>query len=137
MKNKNIEIRVPIYRMSVIIFFDSTLDEIIKYGIKHKIKKERFSNNWKEEVKDMIDSDINGFTVDYGENNRDILIWLRKKPEKMSEYGVLYHELYHAVDIIAVDCDDSHMFYNKHGMSEPRAYLYEFLINCCNTVLWK
>jgi len=131
-----IEIPIDIYRMSVVIFFDTTLDKMMKWGIKNNINKERFTDEWKEWVNDEIKNSGGGFCVEYGKDNRDILIWIKKKPETSKEYGVLYHEIYHAVDGIAVSIDIENKFYAKNGMSEPRAYLFEYLINYCNNILW-
>ena len=99
---KKIEIPVQIYRMSVVVFFGATMNEIIKWGIKNNIQEKRFTDEWKKWVGDTIKEQPNGFAINYGDNNRDILIWLKKQPKVSSEFGWLYHELYHAVYIISI-----------------------------------
>jgi len=54
----------------------------------------------------------------------------------VNSYGILYHELYHAVDYIARNIDGETILYNEHKNSEPRAYLYQYLANQANTFFW-
>lgn len=136
MKKKDIKfIQIPIilYRLSVIIFFNQTLDKIIKTGIKRGINKEKFTVDWKEwPAREIENKNTQGFCLNYGEENKDVLIWLKKRPEKLSEYLPLYHELYHAVDFIA----DSRNFSVEDKISEPKAYLFEYLFKQVSEFLW-
>ena len=123
-------IPVPLYRISVIVTFGLSLKDIIKLGIKSKIEEKRFTNKWKKDVEELMV--FPGFGIHYGEGNSDILIWLNKRPEKLSEYATLYHELYHAVDFIAHDKN----FYTEDPNSEPKAYLFEYLFLKVSEILW-
>jgi hypothetical protein len=72
-----------------------------------------------------------GFCCNLGLCNADVLVWVQKrlcKTSSAAEFGVLYHELMHAVDRICArkGIDDT----------ETRAYLFEFLANECHKVLW-
>lgn len=130
-----IEISLKIYKKHVVIFCEKTLKQIIAYGIKRGIGKENFDEDWVKGIQEMTDGGCTGFCTHYGRDNNDILIWVRKTPKTRTEYGVLYHELYHAVDYLAKDiCFDT--MTDKNGMSEARAYMYEFLINEANYILW-
>ena len=126
-----IVIYVPIYRISVIVFMGSSLNRIIKIGIEKGINKERFTNEWKNWFIAETEKAI-GVTLEYGNDNKDVLIWLKEKPEKLSQYATLYHELYHAVDHIA----DSRAFNPVDKISEPKAYLFEYLFTKVSEVLW-
>ena len=71
-----------------------------------------------------------GITIQLGDNNTDILVWLKRRPKTAREYGTLYHELSHALDFIA----ESH---NLKEETEAKAYIYEFMATECNMVLWQ
>lgn len=126
-----IEIPVRIYEISVIIFFGGDLEFIIKTGIKKGIKKEQFTKSWKNWVENGI-KEIQGLCCNYGEGNKDVLVWMCKYPETLKDYRILYHELYHATDHIA----DSINFDSVDKLSEPRAYLFEYLFNEASLILW-
>lgn len=127
MKNKNnkfILIDIEIYKMSVIVTWETTAEEIEGYIYKLvKKKPEKFRETFLDNVKgaDGICLSIFG---------SDKLLWLKKRPMKSTEYGVLYHELHHAVYSIAQD----HCFNDE---TEAMAYLYEYIVNICNRTLWK
>ncbi len=128
MKDKFISISLDIYRCHVIVTWESNPDKIMAWAKKHGVKE--FQKDWKEVFKDNSDK-ANGITIELGKNNNDVLIWLKEKPEKLSQFGTLYHELYHATDQVAIN----------HAMDftkeiEGRAYIFEYLANQCNLILW-
>ena len=124
-EQKHIEIALAIYRCSVIVTWEQDIDKVIKWAQKQGVK---ISDDWKGEFTECRKK-ATGTTLMLGDENTDILVWLKVRPKKASEYGVLYHELYHATDRIAEDHN------LKEG--EARAYIFEFLANECNRVLWK
>ena len=130
-KIKLIVIPVQIYKVSVIIFFGASLDEVVKVGVKKGIEPSKFTKQWKGWVEAEMKKG-QGFCLDYGEGNKDVLVWMWKRPEKLKEYATLYHELYHATDHIA----DSRNFDPVDKMSEPKAYLFEFLFKEVSQKLW-
>ena len=128
-----IAIYILLYRISVIVFFGSSLKRIIKFGVKRGIGKERFTNEWKNWFIDETEKkQTKGVTLDYGDDNKDVLIWVKEIPKTLSQYATLYHELYHAVDHIA----DSRAFNPVDKISEPKAYLFEYLFTEVSKVLW-
>src|SRR3990172_6562087 len=96
-----IQIPLLLYRISVIVFFGESVEKMVQIGIKQGINSKRFTHDWKGYLQKEMDNNTQGMVVDYGENNKDVLIWVQQKPKKLSEYAILYHELYHAVDHIA------------------------------------
>ena len=102
------------------------------YGQKRGLK---LSPDWVNSIIAVRDGST-GWATHYGDDNTDVVIWLKVKPKRASQYGVLYHEVYHAVDIIAHDLDPQYGLYDKVGMSEPRAYIYEHIVNQLNSKLW-
>ena len=132
-----IEIPLDIYRCSVVIFFGATLKQIMSVGRRRGIAAEFFPREWSTTLEDWIaDEDCNGFCASYGSLNRDIVVWLRKRPERSREYGTLYHELYHAVDHVASGIDERGTLTDRFGTSEARAMIFEYLVNTANRVLW-
>lgn len=125
-ESKYIVIQLAIYRCTVVVTWEQDIDKIIKFAIKHGCK---IKPDWKGTFTTLSEGAM-GVCVTLGEDNTDCLVWLKEKPLKASQYGTLYHELYHAVDHIA----------ESHAMSmdekEARAYLFEYLVNECNRVLW-
>lgn len=130
-----IEIPVNIYRRTVVVFFGATAKEMCDFGKSRGIRD--FSEESLKWMKETIAGTAMGFTLNYGDDNPDILVWLRIRPRTASQFGVLYHELYHAVDFIASHTDEKNKWYSEDGMSEPRAFLFEYLANECNRKLWK
>lgn len=136
--SKFYEVPVPFYKCHVVLAIEATTDEIVQWGIKHKIDEKSFSKEWRDCLSDLTEgSDCAGICMTYGDNNPDLLIALKKRPTNSAEYGVLYHEISHVVDSIAVRVDADTMLFNKRGMSEPRAYLFEYIITAFNRMLWK
>jgi len=125
-------IPIPLYRCSVVIFFGASLNGMIKTGIKHGIKEKSFNTDWKRWIEDNM-GEGKGFAITYGKGNSDVLVWMWKRPRKLSEYAVLYHELYHATDQIAAH---RHFQLNEEP-DEPKAYLFEYLFRKVSEVLWK
>lgn len=135
-KIKPIEIHLDIYRCVIVVFCGHSLEEIKKIGLRKGISKDTLNRKFLRQTEETLEENIGGFCSPYGENNRDILVWVKKRPLIAHEYGVLYHELYHAVDMIFAGIDKNTLGYAKEGISEPRAYLYQHLVNRCNQVLW-
>ena len=120
-----IEIPVRVYKCHVIVTWEPDVKKIIIYAKRRKVK---ISDDWQREFTEC-QKKATGVTMTLGDDNTDVLVWLKTRPRKASEYGVLYHELYHATDRIAEDHNI------KEG--EARAYIFEFLVNECNRVLWQ
>ena len=125
-ENKFIEIPLSIFRCSVLVTWEQDVDKIIKYASKRGVP---FKEDWKEVF--VANSNGLGLCLELGTNNVDCLIWLKEKPLKTNQFGVLYHEIYHAVDYIS----------EHRGMKteekESRAYIFEHIVNQCNSILWK
>ena len=123
--HKLIEIFVTLYRLTVVIAWETDLREVLKFCQKRCSLTEK-------EIQEIAEygEEANGITVNLGEYNTDILIWLKKRPKKASEYGNLYHELHHATFHIA----KSH---NLNNEMEAQAYLYEYLATQANQYFWK
>jgi hypothetical protein len=132
---KPISINVAIYRLHVIIFVEWTVEAMIRFGRQHKIGKEQFTDEWLRMLHSSRDG-AQGLCTRFGVNNRDILVWLAKRPTRASEYGTLWHELLHAVDFIAEGADPGNRFSDENGISEPRAFLYEYLAVEASKALW-
>lgn len=132
-----IVIPLDIYRRHVVVAIGASLDDVVNYGLDFNIGEERFNDEWKKGFSDCLGDLCSGSCHNYGDGNSDILVHLKTYPTKASEFGVLYHELSHAVDLVAHQTDENSKWFADDGMSEPRAYLLEFMINACHTVLWK
>jgi len=128
-----ISIPIEIYRRQVILFIGADEKTIFRYGTRYKCN---LTEHWKGVVKSLMASDCRGFCMPYGDGEADILIWLRKRPKRATEYDTLYHELYHAVDYIADSVDPLEGLRDRENSSEARAYLYSWLATECNRVLW-
>ena len=124
MKN-TIEIHLAIYRCSVLVAWEVSLEKVLKYTRKRGCKITD------EEIKDDLEfcKNAQGVTFSIGKDNTDVLIWLKERPRKASSYGTLYHEIFHAVDQIT----KSHNLQNE---SEGRAFLYEYISTQCNNLFW-
>ena len=130
---KWLNVWLPIYRISVVVSMGGTVEEIVRWGIQHKVEKTQFTERWKDWIKkQMEEKTTKGFCCDYGDDNKDVLIWVRKRPQFLSDYRILYHEIYHAVDHIA----NSRNFNVEDKMSEPKAYLFEYLLSEISNPLW-
>lgn len=129
-KATHIAIHLAIYRLSVVVFFGTSIDEMIKLGIKRGIDKDFFTEEWKKDCEETMDR-ATGICVNYGYENNDVLVWLKERPIKLVQYATLTHELYHAVDNVA----QSRSF-ECHENQEPKAYLFEYLFNEVCHILW-
>ncbi len=127
-ENKFIEINLAIYRCHCIVTWEQDVNKIIAWGKKNGITQ--LADDWKKVYQDNAVG--TGLAMEFGNNNTDVLVWLKEKPKKLSQYGVLYHELYHAVDRIS----EQHNL-NPYKEIEARAYMFEYLVNECNKILWK
>lgn len=133
-----IEVYLRTYRRSVVVFFGTTAEGILKMGKKRGISVRLFTDSWVAALKELsTEKTTSGFTMQFGDNNTDVLISMRERPKKASEYGRLYHEVYHAVDEIAWAVDETNKLTTKDGTSEARAYLFEHIVNELNSKLWK
>lgn len=121
-----LEIPLRIYKTTVVVTWEPEMHKIANHGQRRGIKS--ITPGWIKECAEAQES-ATGFCAAYGDNNTDTLVWLKERPRKASQYGVLYHELYHAVDHI------SHT-HNLANEKEARAYIYEYLVNECNKHLW-
>lgn len=131
MKSKKniLVIPVPLYRVTVLVAWDVPIESVGRHCRKHGC------NITKEWIKDRVSfaEGANGICTNLGEGNTDVLVWLKNnlhRRSKASEFGILYHELYHAVDRIG----KSH---NLMEEEEARAYIFEYLVFRCNQFFWK
>lgn len=126
---KNIlAINLELYHLHVVVVFGSPIEEVIETCIS---RGATLSENWIKWVK-VSAATANGFCANIGDGNTDVLVWLKKelnRGHKASDYGVLFHELFHAVDKIT----NSHAL---EGELECRAYIYEYLAEACFRYCW-
>jgi hypothetical protein len=141
-RNRFLNIPVVIYRRQVVVAVgDVELKDIVAYAKKNAPDLE-LSDDWKEGVEYLLDdsskySGCLGLCTHFGEQNTDILVVVKGWPKTATEFGVLYHELYHAVEMIAADVDRVNHMMTVDDYSEPRAYLIEYLMTECNKALWQ
>lgn len=128
-----IKMNLPLYRRHVVLAIGHTPRMLREAASDMGLGD--LTSEWWAKVDGAL-SDAKGITTNFGDGNSDILIWLRKTPVEFDEYGTLYHELYHAVELIASQIDPNHLMNDNEGMSEARAYLYEYLATECNRTLW-
>lgn len=130
----DITIPLDIYRRHVVVAIGlgiGNLRELAKESNLHDLPE----SWWAVTEKTMAES--SGFTSHFGDGNTDILVWLKKSPRDAEDYGPLYHELYHAVEITARQIDPACHMQDADGVSEARAYMYEYLATECLRVLWQ
>lgn len=119
---------LPMYRLHIIIAWDMPLRDAAKHCQRHGCE---LTEEWITEVAAFAEGG-NGLCVNLGRGNSDCLIWMKTglyRDSKASEYGTLYHEIFHAVDKIT----KSH---NLHGEEECRAYIFEWIATECNKYFW-
>lgn len=127
-ESKFILINTHIYRCHLLVTWEQDINKITKYLTARGIKEQE---DFKQVLGGLINSNALGTVVTIGsKQNTDLCAWLRVKPQKMSEFGALYHELHHAVDKFAED-------HNLMDETEAKAYLFEHLVNECHKILWK
>lgn len=126
-----ITIYLSIYRRSVVVFYNTDVDGILRV-LEKKIK---VTDQLKTVLKDVYDEGGSGFTMSMQKGGADLMIILKEKPQDVPTVGVLLHELLHAVDTIAEQIDPGHMMFDKTGGSEARAYLFEYMANECLAAL--
>lgn len=134
-KEEWLNIPVAIYGIHVIVCINQSVDDVVAWGKYNGVKPERFSKEWIKTFDEAVKSSV-GFVDNLGDANKDIIIWLEKRPLCIDSYGVLYHEIYHVVEKIANYIDEPTSLYNTNMISEPRAYLYEYLANRANEFFW-
>jgi hypothetical protein len=134
-KEPPVKIFVGIYRIHVIVFMGWSVDDMIADGIAAGVDEASFTPDWVKWMRETVGT-AEGICAHFGATNSDILIWLPKRPDEAREYGTLWHELSHAVDKIAKHCDPNHHFFSENMMSEPRAYLMEYLAVEITRDLW-
>lgn len=126
-----IEITLSIFRVSVVVCWEVTMDEIVRLARRRGVKIT--AEDWgKDFLEQTSDKECNGVAMELGDNNTDVIIWLRKRPTKASEYGTLYHEIFHAVQFV---CRSRNISLNR--IEETGAYLYEYIATACNRHLWR
>lgn len=124
-KSKFLKIHLGIYRVGVLITWETTAKEIEDHikDLGLDIAKS-FQDDFNEATKDAV-----GLCIKPSNDYPDLVVWLAKGPKKASEYGTLYHELYHAVDSIA----ESRSLEDE---TESRAYIFEYLATEANRFFW-
>jgi hypothetical protein len=125
MAKKFLEIPLHLYRLIVIVTWETSFADLKRF-----IKRNThvLTADWQKDY-EKHRNDAVGVCMTLGDNNSDVVIWLKEKPTRASQYGVLYHELFHAVDHIT-------RTHNLDGEIEARAYIFEHLVNQCNSHLW-
>ena len=119
---------VGVYRCSVSVFCGTSLEDIVDYGIRCGLPAESLNGRWEKAIEKTIkEKNVGAFCDWYGKHSRNIIIWVTHRPKTTTDFGVLYHELYHAVDMIAKDVD-----FDKRLGDEGRAYLFQYLADECN-----
>lgn len=121
-----IHIFIHIFKMAVIVVWDCTMEEAIQHARNNGYK---ISEDWEKFLKPTT-ANTDGQTTFLGDENADLLVWLKRKPIDSKTFGVFYHEIYHVVDYIAS------YFKLKHD-EHTRAYLYEFIVGEAHKFLWK
>lgn len=123
-----IEIPLIIYPVHMIVMMNTDYSEIKQHLISNKVS---ISPQFEKAIRGWLDApNTKGYCCAYGyKENPDVLILLKSRPKKASEYGILYHEIYHATDRLS----------RSLGLIgfETKAYLFQYLITECNRVLWK
>lgn len=129
MKTNILIIPLPIYRLHVIVCWDITIKEAALHCRKRGC--DLVTDEWIQTTASFVDG-ANGFCTNLGNGNTDVLVWLKNglsAKSKASEFGTLYHELYHAVDRIS-------RTHNLGDEEEARAYIMEYLVTECNKFFW-
>lgn len=120
-KSKFLLINLPIYRLSVVLTWETDAQEIAKWTASQGVKvAPRFERDFKEASGDAL-----GLCMSLDNKYPDMLVWLAKKPSNKDGFHTLYHELYHAVDGISENR-------NLGDEKEARAYLFEHLVTVCD-----
>ena len=126
-KEKNtFVIHVPTYRISVVVTWEQDIKKIVTWAKKQGVKN--VSKEWQDEFVKQKETAA-GLCMSLGKNNTNVFVWLCERPERTSQYGNLYHELYHAVDRIKENC-------SLAEEKESPAFIFEYLANECNRRLW-
>lgn len=122
---KFLPLEIGIYRLHVVVTWETTAEEIAAYAAKHNCRvASHFTKDFKDNAGDAL-----GLCMSLSNDSSDVLVWLDKKPSSASSYATLYHELYHAVDSISKSR-------NLGDEQEARAYLFEYLAHECNKAFW-
>lgn len=125
--NKFLAINLAVYRLHVIVTWDTSAEEIAEYSEAHGCDvSKRFVSDFKEHAEDAL----LGLCMKLHNENPDVLVWLKQRPRRASDYGTLYHELYHAVDDISKSR-------NLDDEAESRAYIFEYLVTEANKFFWR
>jgi len=126
-RKKILAIHVDVFRVAVVVTWETNKAWVMNHARTHGIAvtEDGFGQAFSREVED---NECLGLCISFGDRNSDVLVWLRERPTKATDYGVLYHELYHAVDCIA---ESRHL-----KCAECRAFTFEYLVNQCNKFFW-
>ena len=116
-------VHVDIYRCSVVFFFEEDIKRIVK-----SLGRDNVSKEFENELIGLLEDKSLGSCSRLNNDGVDIVVLIKKFPEKSSEYGVLYHEIHHACRFICKD----------RGVEdfEAEAYLFEYIVNEINGLLW-
>lgn len=122
-----LEIPLTIYRLHVVVTWETTLQEIVKYARRGHVE---LSAGWRADfTRIAANSACQGVCMTLGDGNCDLLVWLRHRPRRAIHYGTLYHELFHVVQEVS-------KARNLGAEIESPAYVYEYLATACNRALW-
>jgi len=124
---KYLVVHLSIFRVAVVVTWETDKAWIMNHARRHNIAATEEGIG--KELSRHIEKDgCLGLCVYFGDGNADVLVWLRERPERASQYGVLYHELHHAARRVSKDR-------NLKG-AEAEAFIFEYLANECNSFLW-
>jgi len=124
-KENFLSINVEIYRLHVVVTWETKAEQIAIYAKKHGITvAKRFIDDFEENSREAL-----GLCMKFENDNPDLIVWMERRPKKASEYATLYHELYHAVDSISESR-------NLDKEEEARAYVFEYLVTQANKFFW-
>ncbi len=123
---KFLVIPLGIWKCGVVVTWETTIEKIVEFGIQNKLN---VNPDWEKDVAKGMRRGC-GLCVHYGDHEADLLVWLKTRPRKLSEFGVLYHELHHAVEFLAKDKA-------MEAELEAKAYTYEYLAIAAQRRLWR
>lgn len=129
MKSHFIIIPLPLYHLHVVIAHGCTIEQCYAHlkKLKYDVDDELF-----KDLKDSADSS-HGLCTNLGKDNLDVLVWLARSVHRdsdSSEYGPLWHELFHAV--LKIQRNLGCTLEEEFG-----AYLFEHLAESACNVFWR
>lgn len=126
-KRWHLELYLAVYRLTVIVAWEVSYITILNLARRRgvTVTPEKFG----KDLLKIHESKATGYCLELGDDNDDVLVYLRHLPKKSYDYGTLYHELFHAVQFIMRSR-------NMKDELESPAYLYEHLATQCNKYFW-